>query len=264
MANAGVLGNITPTRSPGSTPARFSSVATRAAAASNSAKVTCRSSQRNAMRVGVTIFRCNEIGAQRGHEVPPGTAYWAVSSVIPDTSRHNVAANNSEPSLVLPPTSALPGHRVCRYGRGIENPRRPAWRNSRSARRRTRQAHAGPRAGTGKGDGGSALPRDRRVSRRQRRHEGSGRRKLCGECDLHLPLARGRRGCRCFARGAHRHRTRARRCAAAGGDDRLPDGFPIHVGGDPRHRPRRGTYPPTRSSMPPRGSSSLRKPSRRR
>src|ERR1700756_429512 len=53
MANAGVLGSITPTRSPGSTPACSSSVATRAAAASNSAKVNCRSSQRSATRLGL-------------------------------------------------------------------------------------------------------------------------------------------------------------------------------------------------------------------
>src|ERR1700727_2175356 len=53
MANAGVLGSITPTRSPASTPACSSSVATRAAAAWNSAKVNCRLSQRSATRLGL-------------------------------------------------------------------------------------------------------------------------------------------------------------------------------------------------------------------
>ena len=66
---------------------------------------------------------------------------------------------------------------------------------------------------------------------------------MCGKRDFHLRLAR--RGCgrpryRCLARRAHRHRTRARRCAAAGGDDRLPNRFPLHVGADPRDRTRRG------------------------
>src|SRR5271163_2016481 len=56
MANAGVLGSIMPTRSPGSTPACSSSVATREAAASNSAKVNCRSSQRSATRLGLRSF----------------------------------------------------------------------------------------------------------------------------------------------------------------------------------------------------------------
>src|ERR1700761_7322207 len=56
MGNAGVLGNMIPTRSPGEMPACSSSVATRAAASCSSAKVNCTSSQRSAMRSGLRSF----------------------------------------------------------------------------------------------------------------------------------------------------------------------------------------------------------------
>ena len=118
------------------------------------------------------------------------------------------------------------------YERRSENRRRPTWCRLRSAHRRARQTDAGARPETGQSDGGSALRPDRRVPRRQRRHESASRRKLCGECDVHLRLACRGRGRRRVARRAHRHRARPVRCAAAGGDDRLPHRIPIHVGGD--------------------------------
>src|SRR5580693_5250769 len=103
MANAGVLGSITPTRSPGSTPACSSSVATRAAAASNSAKVNCRSSQRSATRLGlrsldamrlvlrlVMVYLWNLIGC-----LVLGGLFLRNTIVLSASSHNNVGGHNN-------------------------------------------------------------------------------------------------------------------------------------------------------------------------
>ena len=127
------------------------------------------------------------------------------------------------------------------YERGNAPRRRPAWRRTRSAHRRARQAHAGaaPR-NWGKRWPICCAGRSTHTATAPSSRKDQVRRKLCGERDVHLRLARRGRGRRRVARRAHRHRTRARRCAAAGGDDRLPHRIPIHVGADPRRGARRG------------------------
>ena len=91
MANAGVLGNITPTRSPGSIPACSSSVATRAAAASNSAKVNCRSSQRSATRSGCGLSMRRDWRSGRSSGTSGDVLVLLLPVVIPATSHNNVA-----------------------------------------------------------------------------------------------------------------------------------------------------------------------------
>src|SRR5271156_530948 len=124
MAKAGVLGSITPTRSPGSTPACSSSVATRAAAASNSAKVNCRSSQRNATRLGLRFLDAMRLalrlvtGYLREVLQVPGSRLIVpgFQSCVRRIPTSNVAANNDQAALLCgltPRRRPVAERRIC-------------------------------------------------------------------------------------------------------------------------------------------------------